>query len=331
VCVQELKSGNVMLELRLHSASIRHVEWNAEARVLVTVDAASRAIATRLLLAGERNSNDTKGAWGQAEQLFNRRGTTAVAQALIRPDGAAVLLSTQLGEELWQLGDDMTRTSEHSQQGAARWLQHPTDKMRLLLLSGGNSLALYLWDGLRRDPAVMADVPIVLPPGFADLVPSNSWVSRTDIGTVWQAMALPAPQSSSTAILMLDAASLLKYQYQDQEAAAVAVAAASRPGPLAITLAVRRLARPGAKAIVHLTRSSVFFLTRSGWLCSADIASVTSAKSYTRHLFIPPSWRNAGELLLAMASKNSVAVAYRDDLIVIHKFTEFEHVVPWLE
>jgi hypothetical protein len=83
----------------------------------------------------------------------------------------------------------------------------------------------------------------------------------------------------------------------------------------------------GIKTILGLTRSTVYFLTRSGWVCSMSLRSFPEPKSYTRHLFIPPFWRTEGEFLVKIVAKNSAAIANGDDSIIVHGFGDFEHKI----
>lgn len=48
---------------------------------------------------------------------------------------------------------------------------------------------------------------------------------------------------------------------------------------------------------------------------------------YTRHFFIPPFWRAGGKSLIEVLSKNSLAIAYRDDIVIIQGFMDFAHKV----
>jgi hypothetical protein len=59
--------------------------------------------------------------------------------------------------------------------------------------------------------------------------------------------------------------------------------------------------------------------------------TLSNAKYYTRHLFIPPFWRTGGQPTICIASKNSVAIAYRDELVIIQGFSNFSQKVYFEE
>ena len=306
VSVHELKSGTKILGLKLHSASIQQVEWNASARLLVTTDVSTRCIATQL-----PSIPSTSYPRDLAETLFNVKTSALVLQVVIRPDGQAVLLSTSAGEELWE-GNRFTQ-SKHSL-GGARWIQHPSDQTKLFL-ARGNKLRLFHWAHLTEpEPTPKAEITISLGNAFTNLTLTDDWVSRADTSLIVQLAQLPPTQSSRNVFVMLDAD---KIPTQPTSAAAV------QP-----SCTVRSFSG-GIKVILGLTRSSVYFLTRGGWVCSMSLRSFPEPTSYTRHLFIPPFWRTEGEFLVKIVAKNSLVIANGDDLIVVHGFGDFEHKLSW--
>ena len=306
VSVHELKSGGKVLDLKLHSASIQQVAWNPSARLLVTTDVSTRCIATRL-----SSLPFTSYSGGSAETLFNLKTSSPVLQVVIRPDGQTVLLSSQAGEEVWE-GTRLTQ-SKHSL-GGARWIQHPSDRTKLFLAEG-DKLRLFHWAHLTEDePNPRPEITISLGNAFTNLTLTADWVSRADTGLLVQMAQLPPTQSSQNAFVMLDVDKI-----PTQPASATVV----QP-----SCAVRSFLG-GIKAVLGLARSSVYFLTRSGWVCSMSLRSFPEPTSYTRHFFIPPFWRTEGEFLVKIVAKNSLVIANGDDLIVVHGFGDFEHKLFW--
>lgn len=57
----------------------------------------------------------------------------------------------------------------------------------------------------------------------------------------------------------------------------------------------------------------------------AELEDIPEVKSYASHLSLPPFWRVHGDFLLKMVAKDTVTVAHRDDLIVMHGFLNFKH------
>lgn len=126
-----------------------------------------------------------------------------------------------------------------------------------------------------------------------------------------QLAQLPPAQSSKNAFVILDT---------DR------IQSASASTEVQASCAVRSFLG-GIKTVLRLTRSTVYFLTRSGWVCSMSLKPFPEPKSYTGHLFLPPFWRTDGEFLVKIVAKNSVAIANGDDLILVHGFGDFEHKI----
>jgi hypothetical protein len=142
VTVHDVTTGKQVLELRLHAVDIRQIAWYAPTGLFVSVDTSRRCIGTRLSA-----PSLGAGGWRRLEQVFSFKAAGAVSQTLVRPDGLAVLVSTECGEDLWQ--DDKVVTSTHSL-GKSRWTLHPTDTSRLLLFDG-ERVHLHCWTGLERE------------------------------------------------------------------------------------------------------------------------------------------------------------------------------------
>lgn len=134
VTIHDTSSEKRMLELQLHSTDLRHLAWQPREKVLLSIDTSGRCIGTQLSVS----------PWRKLEQKLYHCASGAVNQAVLRPEGLAILLSTQTGEELWE--DGKVSISRYSAQ-ADRWMLHPTDEKRLLLFQG-DKVHLYKWSGL---------------------------------------------------------------------------------------------------------------------------------------------------------------------------------------
>ncbi|KAG6368931.1 hypothetical protein INS49_003149 [Diaporthe citri] len=86
----------------------------------------------------------------------------------------------------------------------------------------------------------------------------------------------------------------------------------------------------GVKRVIAISRSSVIFLDRGGWVCSLSIKNISETKSYTRHFFIPPFWRARGDFMVKVVAKNSLAIAHKDDAVVVHGFMDFNYKMDFL-
>lgn len=74
--------------------------------------------------------------------------------------------------------------------------------------------------------------------------------------------------------------------------------------------------------------SSLFFLDAGGWVCSINRKNLKEANHYTRHFFIPLTWRIGSNPVVKIISKTALAFGRGEQLIVFHGFLEFEEKVP---
>lgn len=299
VTIHDLDNGNKVLELQIHSVDISHLGWHPRVKILLSSDISGRCIATHL-------SAPPTDKWGRLGQLFDHRATAAVLQAMMRPDGRAILLSTHDGEDLWE--NKKFTASRHSL-GTARWTLHPTDDAHIFL-TDSNKITLYRWDGLKKEtkgPGVL----FKLPSDISNLTLMNDWSYRLGVNLFVQMIQMSA--QSGTAILTLDPSQ---------------IQSPSKEAP--VSSAIRKFLG-GVKAVLGVHSSSIFFLSNRGWICSLSIKTLSNPTFYIRHFFIPPFWQTGSDASIRIVSKNSVAFAYRDSLIIFHRFLDVNEKVHFDE
>lgn len=300
VTVHDVTVGKQVFQLRPHAVDILQLEWHPSSGVLVSIDTSRRCIGTRLSPPSQGTT-----VWSRLEQVFNFRAAGRVVQALIRPDGLAVLVSTDCGEDLWQ--ENEVSTSKHSL-GKSRWLLHPTDTSRLLLFDT-EKVDLYRWNGLERE-SVEAGISLSLPSQIVQSVErplQNNWEPRSNTGILVQ--TLPFQNQSGVGFLTLNT-----HNIQPETTSIV------------ISCTVRKLLQ-GVKKILAVSRSHILFLSLGGWICSLNSKSISDAQFYARHFYVPPFWRAGGHSLIKILSKNSLAIAYRDDVVIVQGFMDFTQKV----
>ncbi|KAK4197921.1 hypothetical protein QBC40DRAFT_99201 [Triangularia verruculosa] len=341
ITLHDITSGKMCAEFQFHArmVEIRHLEWHPQSKVLFSVDASRRCVATKITLPAPSppSSNSTspveklKQELGkqnpQVEHILDFRASDHVLQALISPDATSFLVSTQSGEELHTVassdheGDtapDPTVIHSTNSLGPARWLTHPTDSDCLLLFDH-DVLHVFLWRTLeRRTPP--AGIVLELPPELShcrDFNLSDEWLSRPGLATVYQTIDMPSTSSklssvSETGFLTLDLSKV----------------SVSAPLPsIEVSLVTRKLLSP-IKSVLGLHKSTLYFISGRGWVCSISLKNLPSSKSYTRHFFIPSVWQTAdgqGPMAKVVSKGSSVAMVYRDEVVVLSGFLEFEH------
>ncbi|KAK4186125.1 hypothetical protein QBC35DRAFT_554885 [Podospora australis] len=321
ITLHDISTGKVCAEFNFHAkmVDIRHLEWNSKANVLLSVDASRRCIFTRLALPSSSRSSSSSSPVDKlrqqndqmkTEQILDFRASDTVLQALISPDGSHFLVSTHSGEELLN-AQGLVKETNHSL-GPARWLQHPTDADRLLLFDG-DVMHIFLWKDLVKgtpESGTSLQVPSELfGVGQDDNGHpfSDEWYSRSGSPILYQTVNIP--DSPHTGFLSLDLSTI---------------------GPDTTTVKVDCTPRKlisHIRSVLGVYRSNLYFMSGRGWVCSISLKNLSSAKSYTRHFFIPSVWQTGSgtETIAKVVNKTTVAMAHRDEIAVLSRFLEFKH------
>ena len=320
ITVHDITSGRVCAEFKFHArmVDIRHLEWNAQAKILFSVDASRRCIATRLTLPTTTTSSSLlqkaqqHSQLHQFEHILDFRAPDTVLQALISPDATTFLVSTPSASELHTPGKGLITQPNHSHvpDPKARWLSHPTNPALLLLFSNdSDALHVFRWADLSRETP-MQGIAITLPPELASTpVPglSDTWFSRAGSAVLVQTVTMPC--STKTGFLTLDLSAV-----DPQTTAEVKIACTARQLVSQV------------KSVLGVYKSNLFFMSGRGWVCSIGLKNMEKAKGYVRHFFVPSVWlTGSGDVVARVVNKGSVAMVYRDEVVVLQGFLEFEH------
>ncbi|KAH0556206.1 hypothetical protein GP486_005865 [Trichoglossum hirsutum] len=291
--VHDLKKGDIVLSVQLHSAGIRHLAWDSHLGVLLSVDYSGRWLAKRF-------SFPPSGPWAMRDTITDGKTSGPVIQTLIKPGSnpLTALISTPNGEEL--VLNSNVIASNYSV-GACRWMPHPTDPDRLLLLEG-RKVQIFSWDSLKRESEA-SGISVILPAKLSDRPLSNEWQSQPGLSTLTQTYFVQ--KDLKTEFITLDASHIHPFAKE------------------VIATCTTRILH--MKRILKIQRSNVFFLSRNGWICSLSMRDVydQACRYYTRHFFIPPYWRMAEESVIEVVrERDSVALAYGDGLILFSAFLD---------
>ncbi|KAL1840084.1 hypothetical protein VTJ49DRAFT_819 [Mycothermus thermophilus] len=344
ITAHDIATGAICGEFQFHArmVDISHVEWNAQASVLLSVDASRRCIVTKFSLPPPTSSMAVQKPQQQRQvqpldQIADFRASDTVLQALISPDASAVLIATPSGAELHVLNpqdnSDGTTQSKHTitnMDPASHWLPHPTNPSQLLLVTAhSRALHLFRWTDLGRETPEEG-IRISLPQdiltaaaatdGTPEQLVSSEWHARPNLNTLVQTVDLG---DGKTGFLTLDISAVTA---ETESVEVQCVARRLGPAPSAAPSQV--------KNVLGIHRSNLYFVSGRGWVCSVSLKTLAGSSSsragcYVRHFFIPSVWQTggggSGELLARVLSKTTMAMAHRDELVVLQGFLEFEH------
>ncbi|KAF6832531.1 hypothetical protein CMUS01_06897 [Colletotrichum musicola] len=296
--ISELSTGNILEKLRIHDAftEIQSLGWNAGKSTLLSVDTTGRHIVTRIRSMG-------KGSGAQTTCLFDRRDSGGALQAILNPNAESVLVRTTFSTKV--IGLDGTIIGEEKGLEGAWWIQYPLNSSHLVACRE-HDLHIYEWRTLTR---VSKTIRTSSPVAVAQSPPSTEkypWVSSTGSAYVVRGLARSAERVSS--ILAV-------------EASRVTTSAEAIPSQTLCKTS------PSIHSVIGCLRSSLFFLDTSGWICSINLKHLSETTHFTRHFFIPLTWRTGTDFVIKVVSKRAVAFGRGEQLFVFHGFLEFEDKV----
>jgi WD40 repeat protein len=292
----ELSTGATIDKLRLHDGftEIRFLDWNDEKRLLLSVDTTGRCIITHISFSGK----DSK---PQECALMDHRECGSVRQALICPDGTSFLICTDSGVKLMGVNGDLMGEEATIPKGC--WMSHPSNPL-LLILAQAEHVHIFYWASLKKF-SVTEGITLSAPEDFL-WAGNDSWICR---------------QGSSYLVRGFNRSRGRVGDFVALEASKVT------PGIKKAPLQTHNVRSLDVQTILGVLRSSLYFMDMTGWVCSVSLKNLNGATYYTRHFFIPLTWHTGGDIVLRIISKNAVAFARGEQLIVFHGFLEFEEKV----
>ncbi|KAI0131937.1 hypothetical protein BJ170DRAFT_611830 [Xylariales sp. AK1849] len=294
----ELSSGTVIDKLRVHGSfsEICFLDWNEERGLLLSVDTTNRCVLTVISFTG----------WGgkpQMEVILDLRESRPIRQALLSPDGLALLMAGDCETKLLTTSGSLIRAETTYMHGF--WVNHTYDDAYVILL-GNTHMHMFDWSSLqRRSP----------PNGI--LITSSAYTS-CDHDTLW------ASRNGSNYLVRGFSSQLTSHL----SFAALDISKAT-PDSKGIALSVCHGVGADAKVMVGILKSTLFFLDPTGWVCSVNLKGLEDATCYTRHFFIPLTWQTGTNLVVKVVSKNTVAFARGEHIVVFQGFLDFEEKVPF--
>lgn len=302
----EVDSGEAIDKIRLSFAKIRLLEWNESKSCLLSLDMAGRYMVNRL------TSFSKKGTKAEVTTLLDgREQLHGVRQALLNPAATSVLLCTDADVKLISL-DGTVIAPETSLTGESWWISHPGDPTLLVSIQN-ETVHLYDWGSLEQvTPSVSVTLQLSLPepPILCTATGANPWMLGNGSGLVAAQGLLMQSQQRLTNLVALDTAKL---------------SGATQELPLQVLGTHTRQLNP--QHLIGCLKSLLFFLDTGGWVCSINLKSLKDATHYTRHFFIPLSWRTSSDAVVKVVSKSALVFARGEQLIVFHGFLEFEEKV----
>ncbi|KAJ5768911.1 hypothetical protein N7520_003470 [Penicillium odoratum] len=291
----ELSSGDLISKLQLHDtfAPIELIEWNDERSCMLSVDITGRCILTQFSSIG-------KGAKLVSRCLLDNQEQGSVRQALMNPKAKSILICKESVVKL--IGPDGTTRAELKSLPGSWRTRHQSNNDHLIairddrvhLMEWGSLKSLFQTNGVPlRNPDPKNSVK-VLP-----------WVGGAGSGYLVQADIRSQARAGQFSVIEAS-----KITTETKE----------------IVLHMHKYESLNVESLLGCLRSNLFFLDTGGWVCSIGLKNLDTAIHYTRHFFIPPTWRT-GVDVIKIISKSTVAFGRGEWLIIFHGFLELEEMV----
>ncbi|KAK4222958.1 hypothetical protein QBC38DRAFT_488688 [Podospora fimiseda] len=334
VAAYATKSGQIAQELveRTRQGAVGFLEWNAARGILASADKGGRIVArmvSQQLKSSVGSASASMGSLGISSGALNASSgsgsasldalnpspepfkvgepildesvsfSAAVNQILVSADGKGLLVSTSEADILWNISTKpaiLIRHNKHPipRQATWTWTNHPSGKQLLLFENG--SLKTYSWttlDVLSSGDGIALDGRLRLPVIKA-VFPVQSRHLCLINSTLW---TTPTRQ-------------FLKHVEADTMPELTSHDSLSK----------------NLKAVIGTYKTWLVFLQHSGWVCSANLDTITTDKVYSRHFFIPLHWHGRADAM-TVTPKGSIVMAVRDEIMVFHNGLDFEEKV----
>ncbi|MCJ1388398.1 hypothetical protein MMC18_001245 [Xylographa bjoerkii] len=281
-------------------ASVFFVEWHQMGGILVSSDASSRFIVSRL-------KADTSGCWS-CERLFDRRMKEgkALRQILLAPSGESLLTSGGPITSVWSIIGECVGSFEKWEQPHL-WFNHPRKNDELVSISQ-SSTRIMDWETLQKK--------------------SEKDNTKIDGGSDTVKRIIVCPRAQHIVIAMESA------EHQRRNTILLVARFSALDPIIGSPMVLEKL--PGLETKVEYLVGSfdtkIIFLDRSLWVCSLDIMTFRKSMQYARHFFIPLDWMStSGDPVLEINASRDLIFAKHNEIAVIKSgFARVAEVV-WLD
>ncbi|KAL4746267.1 hypothetical protein BDW72DRAFT_38529 [Aspergillus terricola var. indicus] len=330
------KTGQLVQELcsHTHNVAIDLLLWNKAKDILVSTDRSGRVVARRIV-------QKQRGSFEISEPILHEAMSSLPRQILMNADGTRLMVSMNEKHALWDLTTSrrvQERSTNSLNSKSWRWTNHPQDD-DLLLLFVESRAQVYSW----RSFDLLSTTAYGLPPSRASTSTSISSSGeetdtelRLDIAhAIFPAQCRNICLVSSRAKPSGNNQAPKKLQSNQSHHSMHLLPAKSLPPQTANpstfppTIPCHERSLKDLKAIIGVYGTWLVFLQNSGWVCSINLETSTTARSYTRHFFVPLPWHSTiTSPAVAITPQGSIILSVRDEIAVFHAGLDSEELVP---
>lgn len=306
VAAISITTGYVAQQLFSHGKNIAVIslEWNPRANILATVDRSGCCTVRKVLRA-------LPGPFESQGPMIQRKLSCAVHQTLLSNEGERFLVSTAEADSIMRLdnGSVLNHAIVNSSRSSWRWMNHPVDSGKLMLIVDGE-VNVYDWQdftNLFKVKCIEFDTNI-------EKTPPETTIAAPSVQSNHVCMAFFGPKAGGFAPMLRVWPSKLFL-----------------PGDhLAKATAIWDALAKEVKCIIGVYKSLLVFLADSGWVCSLDMDETRAIKYYTKHFYVPQNWHTSIQDIAMTASKKGVVIiAVKNEVAIFQNGLDFEERVGY--
>jgi WD40 repeat protein len=278
-----------------HGISI-HFLACGNSNLVVSADASSRCMAWRIAKDGE--------AWSAKEPLLDVRFPDyPIRQILLETEGKLLLVYTTGTDLVYDIESGHQISSHVSGVEARRWLNHPQDPDKLILVTT-KWATTHRWVDLGE-----SFTAINLNWGVAAEISIKDAALCSNGDMLYIESARPKTTQSTSKVIVLSTSSFTERSSRGVQS----------------RLLVDKLASQ-IEHIIGWLGTRLLFLNRGFWVCSVDL--LKSSDEYCRHFFIPEDWLSLNRsLILKVTSKGDLVFVKKDEIAVIKRWLDFKEAI----
>lgn len=283
---------------------ISFIEYAGNSNILVSADAASRFIVSKVLPNG-------KVLAVEARVLDTRIADYSINEILLSSEGRYLLVSTIASDNVYDLEGGIHNTIQPEARASWKWINHPSGADMLIHMTTKEA-HIHTWDELLQPQA----------PGVVERKSSTMLVSNISSDSFLKGIAVCVDgcklaiefskshgRQSTSHILLLPAAAL-------QEPVPERVESLPQFAKIA----------PRIEHVVGSLGRRLIFLDRKMWVCSFDLDDFKD--EYWRHCFIPSEWLSASwDVKMKVSGKGDLVFVKVTELAVIKRGFDMKELV----
>jgi WD40 repeat protein len=331
VALFDLQTGSQLDILYRHKARllVHTLVWWQDHNVLISVDISNSTFAWRL-------KPSTAKGWIPDVELFH--GTLdcgkSIVQLFVIHGSEKFVLSTREADYLWNLSGKEEKSCPCStRSGSCRWIQHPQSSSHIICVEGATARIFTTspWEEIFEV--------------FTGIQMTGFELKRIFFGMKRGRMLIELSEESGApsagCIQLLDTSIFSLDKCGREVSRPIKVAAAEPAGqPEEFTIGALlhgNLVNHISHIIGICNDSSLVFVDRHSWVCSADLEDSTLGSSYLRHFFVPYDWFSGSKEVICSVAKErnreardwEVLFARNDKLAIIRGgFGYFHSFLP---